>query len=68
MTAIAIKQEAIDAIQGLPEEANTEDIMYRLYVLESIRQGRKDAERGATKTQQDVLEEIRGWSAGPITR
>ena len=38
------KQEAIDAIQRLPDTADTEEIMYRLYVLENIRRGQQDAQ------------------------
>ena len=34
MTAVAIKQEAIEAIQRLPDLTDMEEIMYRLYVLE----------------------------------
>jgi hypothetical protein len=33
----SLKQEALDAIQRLPETADMEEIMYRLYVLENIR-------------------------------
>ena len=61
MTAVAIKQEAIEAIQRLPDQTDIEGIMYRLYVLESIRRGREDAERGDTTPADDVIVEIRGW-------
>jgi len=61
MTAVAIKQEAIEAIQRLPDLADMEEIMYRLYVLESIRRGREDAERGDTTPADDVIAEIQGW-------
>jgi hypothetical protein len=39
MSANTAKQEAINAIQHLPDTANMGEIMYRLYVLESIRKG-----------------------------
>jgi hypothetical protein len=61
MPAVAIKQEAIEAIQRLPDLTDMEEIMYRLYVLESIRRGREDAERGDTTPADDVIVEIRGW-------
>jgi len=63
MTATAINQEAMDALQRLPEEANTEDMMYRLYVLESVRRGQEDARQGRTKTLEEALEELREWSS-----
>jgi len=33
------KQEAIDAIQRLSDSADTEEMMYRHYVLENVRRG-----------------------------
>ncbi len=39
-----VKQEAIDAIQRLPDSADTEEMMYRLYVLENVRRGQQDAD------------------------
>jgi predicted transcriptional regulator len=61
VTAVAIKQEAIDAIQRLPDKADMEEIMYRLYVLESIRRGREDSARGDTTPAEDVIKEVQGW-------
>ena len=61
MPAVAIKQEAIEAIQRLPDLTDMEEIMYRLYVLESIRRGREDAEGKDTTPADDVIVEIRGW-------
>ena len=57
----AIKQEAIEAIQRLPDLTDMEEIMYRLYVLECIRRGREDAESGDATPADDVIVEIRGW-------
>ncbi len=36
------KQDAINTIQQLPDNADTEEIIYRLYVLENIRRGQQD--------------------------
>ncbi len=55
------KQEAIDAIQRLPDDVNTEEIMYRLYVLENIRRGQADAANGNTQTAEEVLKDIQSW-------
>lgn len=57
----ALKQEAIDAISKLPEEADIDDIMYRIYVLDKIRKGREAAERGETVPVDDLLKEIAEW-------
>ena len=55
------KQEALDAIQRLPDNADTEEIMYRLYVLENIRRGQQDAAEGNTQPADEVLREIQAW-------
>mgnify|MGYP005851546737 CR=1 FL=1 len=55
------KQEALDAIQRLPDNADTEEIMYRLYVLENIRHGQQDAAEGNTQPAEEVLKDIQSW-------
>ena len=55
------KQEAIEAIQRLPDTADTEEIMYRLYVLENIRRGQQDAAQGKTAPTEQVLRDIQTW-------
>lgn len=56
-----VKQEAIDAIQRLPDSADTEEMMYRLYVLENVRRGQQDADDGKTESTEDVLKDIKTW-------
>ena len=55
------KQDALNAIQQLPDDADTEDMIYRLYVLENIRRGRRDAAEGKTQTTEEVLKDIQSW-------
>jgi len=55
------KQEALDAIQRLPDSADTEDMMYRLYVLENVRHGQLDADSGHTESTEELLKEIKTW-------
>ncbi|MCB1869072.1 MAG: hypothetical protein KDI43_11215 [Gammaproteobacteria bacterium] len=59
--AHSAKQEALDAIQRLPDTADTEEIMYRLYVLENIRRGQQDAADGNTESAEEVLKDIQSW-------
>jgi predicted transcriptional regulator len=56
-----LKQEAINVIANLPDDADMEEIMYRLYVLENIRQGQEDAEKGNTTPAEDVLRDLQSW-------
>lgn len=55
------KQEALEAIQRLPDDVDTEEIIYRLYVLENIRRGQQDAAEGHTQSAEEVLQEIQSW-------
>ncbi|MBI2780058.1 MAG: hypothetical protein HYX62_09820 [Gammaproteobacteria bacterium] len=56
-----LKKEAINVIVNLPEDADMEEIMYRLYVLENIRRGQEDAEKGKTTPAEQVLRDIQSW-------
>ena len=55
------KQEAIEAISRLPDTADMEEIMYRLYVLENIRRGQEDAAQGKTTPAEQVLRDVQDW-------
>ena len=55
------KQDALEAIQRLPDDANADEIMYRLYVLDKIRKGQEAAERGETITSEELKREIDSW-------
>jgi hypothetical protein len=61
MQTHSAKQEALDAIARLPDSVNTEEIMYRLYVLENIRRGQQDAAQGKTKPAEQLLRDIQTW-------
>ena len=61
MLAHSAKQEAIDAIQRLPENTDMEEIMYRLYVLENVRHGQEDANQGKTQSADEVMKDIQTW-------
>lgn len=56
-----LKKEAINVIASLPDDADMEEIMYRLYVLENIRRGQEDAEQGKTMPVEAVLRDIQAW-------
>ena len=55
------KQDALNAIQKLPDNADSEEIIYRLYVLENVRRGQQDSLNGKTQTAEEVLKEIQTW-------
>ncbi|VFM95168.1 MAG: hypothetical protein BECKG1743D_GA0114223_1003210 [Candidatus Kentron sp. G] len=55
------KQEALEAIQRLPDNVDTEEMIYRLYVLDNIRSGRQDAAEGKNESAEEVLKDIQSW-------
>jgi hypothetical protein len=56
-----LKQEALNVIAKLPETADIDTIMYRLYVVDKIRKGREAAERGETVSTEDLKREMESW-------
>ncbi|MFO1508280.1 MAG: hypothetical protein U1F31_00720 [Steroidobacteraceae bacterium] len=59
--ATTAKQEALDAIARLPDSADMDEIMYRLYVLENIRRGQQDADNGSSISLQELRQEMQAW-------
>jgi hypothetical protein len=56
-----LKQEALNVIAKIPETADIDTIMYRLYVIDKIRKGKEAAERGETISIEDLKREIESW-------
>ncbi|QEY18174.1 hypothetical protein D0C16_20595 [Cellvibrio sp. KY-GH-1] len=61
MLAHTLKQDVLETLQNLPDNADIEEIMYRLYVLENIRRGQQDAEQGKTTDADQLLRDIQTW-------
>jgi predicted transcriptional regulator len=57
----AAKQDALNTISQLPENANMEEIMYRLYVLDKVRKGQEAAKKGETLTSEELQRDIDSW-------
>ncbi len=49
-----IKENAHKLIDSLPSSATWDDVMYRIYVRQSIESGLKDVERGNTTNVSEV--------------
>ena len=56
-----LKKEAINAISNLPDDAQMEEIMYQLYVLENVRRGQADAAQGKSSPAEQVLRDVEKW-------
>lgn len=55
------KQEAISAIQNLPDNTNLDEILYRLYVIKKVQQGLKQLDEGQVISQEELQREIEQW-------
>ncbi len=56
-----LKKEAINAISKLPESADVDDIMYRIYVIDKIKKGQKAIKEGKTISIESLKEEMKSW-------
>jgi predicted transcriptional regulator len=55
------KQDALETIGKLADDADMDEIMYRLYVLDKIRKGREAAESGRVLGTEELKREIDTW-------
>lgn len=55
------KQEALAAIQRLPDNVDLDEIVYRLYVLNKIQHGLKEVDAGLGIDSEQLKREIEQW-------
>ncbi|MPZ48738.1 MAG: hypothetical protein GEU75_05395 [Dehalococcoidia bacterium] len=60
------KQDIIEMIEQMPEDASPEDIMYEIYVRERIDRGIQEAREGKVIPHEEVKQSLNQWlrSAG----
>ncbi len=58
MSAANIKEEARRLIESLPDDSTWEDLMYQIYIRESIEAGLADSEAGRVTDVEKVREEF----------
>ena len=56
--AHSAKQNAIEAINRLPDDVPLDEIIYRLYVLNKARQGIQDIDAGRVMSGDDLAKDI----------
>ena len=61
MHAQTLKQEALESLQRLPENADIDEIMYRLYVIDKLRKSREAIAQGQVISHDDLRREIDQW-------
>ncbi len=57
----SLKQEALNVISKMPDTAEIDDIMYRLYVIDKVRKGRNAVQRNEVVSIEDLKKEIELW-------
>lgn len=55
------KQQILKAIEELPDDANVEDALERLYVLYKIDKGIKQADAGELVSQDEARQRMAKW-------
>jgi hypothetical protein len=58
---VAVKQEAQQMIQNLPDNCTYEDIQYHLYVVEKIKKGIDRAQKGETSSHEEAKTRMAKW-------
>jgi len=61
MHAHTDKQDALEVIEQLPDNVPMDEIVYRLYVLNKVRQGMQDVEAGRGISSEELAREIEQW-------
>jgi hypothetical protein len=54
MKNVKVKSEAMVLVEGLPEDATWDDLMYRIYVRQAVDAGLRDSEAGRTVSVDEV--------------
>ena len=58
---MSTKEQIIQALQDLPEDATVEDAMERLFLLYKIETGILQAEAGQKATQTEARDRMKQW-------
>jgi predicted transcriptional regulator len=51
---MSVKEQARMLVEALSEESTWEDLMFEIYVHESIQRGLEDSRAGRTKTTEEI--------------
>ncbi len=51
---MTVKEQARNLVETLPDDSTWEDLMYEIYVQESVQRGLEDARAGRVKTTEEI--------------
>lgn len=55
------KEKLMEAVEGLPDEFNIDELVERLRFIEAVEEGFKDAEAGNTVSQDEIEALVKLW-------
>jgi predicted transcriptional regulator len=55
------KQDVLRIIEGMPDDASLEDILYELYLRAQVEAGLEDFRAGRTVSHDEVMREFAKW-------
>ncbi len=58
---LAVKQAALNTINKLPEDADIDEIMYQLYVVDKIQKAQQAVEQQHVLSSEELKREIDSW-------
>ena len=59
------KETVMQILDGLPDDCSIDDVLYHLYVVQTVERGARDAESGRTVPHEQVVKELREkWLVG----
>ena len=58
MSSVSIKAEARRLVEQLPDDATWDDLMYEIYVRQSIEAGLQDSREGRTVSVEEVRRQL----------
>jgi predicted transcriptional regulator len=54
MEKTELKKKLEDLLEDLPDDVDWDDLMYKIYVRQSIEHGLKDVEEGKVKSHEEI--------------
>jgi hypothetical protein len=65
VNVVQTKETVRAVLDQLPDDCSLEDVLYHLYVVQAVAQGRAEVQAGKTIPHEQVAEELRQkWVAG----
>lgn len=55
---MALKKGVEEILNDLPDDANWDDLMHKIYVRQSIKHGLKDVEKGRVVSHQEITKKF----------